>query len=253
MNTRRGFTLIELLVVISIIALLIAILLPALGKARDSTKTVQCLSNLRQMGITANAIATDTRGNVLPHPRRQGDSYVPIVLMIDEEWKLFAEAGHSPEMLACPDRSWTPVLSGPYTGQFRHHYKYFGGIEIWSTASNKPAKEFKSPPSIYDMDDMTTDRVLGSDFLIASGNNWQTTEGGTNDPWDWDPAPHGIGNDQTGSPRGGNHVMGDGSGQWVAYSEMYGFGSWNWSGRSSWVYQKEMPEVAGVKWDHPTD
>jgi prepilin-type N-terminal cleavage/methylation domain-containing protein/prepilin-type processing-associated H-X9-DG protein len=48
---RTGFTLIELLVVISIVALMIAILLPALSAARGTARSVQCLSTQRQMGI----------------------------------------------------------------------------------------------------------------------------------------------------------------------------------------------------------
>ncbi len=64
-HIRRGFTLIELLVVVAIIALLMAVLLPSLAKAREQAKRAVCLHNFQQQGVGLNAYSGDHK-QVLP-------------------------------------------------------------------------------------------------------------------------------------------------------------------------------------------
>jgi general secretion pathway protein G len=71
MKANKGFTLVELLVVIGIISVLIAMLLPALNKARQQAQVVQCMSNMRQIGMGIQMYTQQNKG-MFP-PRKLSD------------------------------------------------------------------------------------------------------------------------------------------------------------------------------------
>jgi prepilin-type N-terminal cleavage/methylation domain-containing protein len=97
-NFTRAFTLIELLVVIAIIAILAAMLLPALARAKESGKRIACLNNLRQLSLSAQMYVSDSQG--FYPPRSDTDRWPD---------KFYDNYGKNLKLLLCPTETTTPV------------------------------------------------------------------------------------------------------------------------------------------------
>jgi prepilin-type processing-associated H-X9-DG protein/prepilin-type N-terminal cleavage/methylation domain-containing protein len=128
MRQRHAFTLVELLVVIGIIALLIAILMPALQRARESANAAQCAANLRQIGQGVFLYARDNNDYIVPTfmmvPRRDSSGY----FKGHWSWALAKYVGHPgengqlPEVVwRCPSASF--VNDGPNGPMWGHYGK----------------------------------------------------------------------------------------------------------------------------------
>jgi prepilin-type N-terminal cleavage/methylation domain-containing protein len=261
---KKGFTLVELLVVIAVIAILAAMLLPALASAKDKAKRTQCLNHLKQIGIGMTAYAADNRDRVLPakrnNPGNAADlSRVQIALEPPDAAAvhtvgLIVQQGRSMNVWNCPGRSVTVtntfpvaegVVTGPTpTGQWVIGYQYFGGIECWWNAAQTSTalRNARSPVKLGSAKSYWT---LAADPIMRINNQWG--DGGlANNPRDialFSGMPQHR-NNRSVRPKGGNQVHADGSARWVRFEQMYFVTAWQaGTGREGFFYQEDLGEV----------
>lgn len=144
-RARVAFTLVELLVVIGIIALLIGILFPVLGKARNAGKTAVCLSNIRSLGTSAISYSSD-HDRRLPQPSHDDN---------------ILESGSTATAIASRrlqgQALWYNALDF-YLGQSRKDYRSGSGA-----ADQRNYAEFKQDPAYQDLPVIVNSTEYGLD------------------------------------------------------------------------------------------
>lgn len=142
MKTKSAFTLIEMITVVAVIGILAALLLPALVRGREKARAIQCLANIKQLGVAYLAYTSDSREN-LPWADGPENSWCPAYGMWWDEidtWRkspLLPYVGISPRTWQCPSYTWGDF--GPTAMNYAANY-YTGGAK-WN-----PDDSFYDPP-----------------------------------------------------------------------------------------------------------